>query len=255
VCSTFYFVGGLMDKRRADGAWVAMRGTVMLLFYATPIVFGFANLVLPLQIEAPDVAFPRLNRHLGPHTFDPANGGVLLWQCMFWFFGHPEVYIIALPFFGIITEVIPVSSRKTAKSLKNNRVTNHRRSSDWPFQAAKYGHCTDAGMQRKMLRGRQSQAGTPASRRSSAPVCACCTLVSAQRVQHVLICPIDLAFTVVAAREPSVITACRMTAAALSAADDCGAVRQLRSGSCRLSWPHRRLVSRIVDRAAVFVRG
>ena len=38
-----------------------MHGTVMLLFYATPIVFGFANLVLPLQIGAPDVAFPRLN--------------------------------------------------------------------------------------------------------------------------------------------------------------------------------------------------
>ena len=38
-----------------------MHGTVMLLFYATPIVFGFANFVLPLQIGAPDVAFPRLN--------------------------------------------------------------------------------------------------------------------------------------------------------------------------------------------------
>ena len=38
-----------------------MHGTAMLLFYATPIVFGFANLVLPLQIGAPDVAFPRLN--------------------------------------------------------------------------------------------------------------------------------------------------------------------------------------------------
>ena len=38
-----------------------MHGTVMLLFYATPIVFGFANVVLPLQIGAPDVAFPRLN--------------------------------------------------------------------------------------------------------------------------------------------------------------------------------------------------
>ena len=35
-----------------------MHGTAMLLFYATPIVFGFANLVLPLQIGAPDVAFP-----------------------------------------------------------------------------------------------------------------------------------------------------------------------------------------------------
>jgi cytochrome c oxidase subunit 1 len=38
-----------------------MHGTIMLLFYATPVVFGFANLVLPFQIGAPDVAFPRLN--------------------------------------------------------------------------------------------------------------------------------------------------------------------------------------------------
>ncbi|SDO36861.1 cytochrome c oxidase subunit 1 [Nakamurella panacisegetis] len=204
-----------------------MHGTIMLLFYATPIVFGFANYVLPLQIGAPDVAFPRLNafsywlylfgaivsvsgfftpggaaafgwtaysplsnatnspgvggdlwamglviaglgtilgavnmittiiclrcpgmtmwrmpvftweilvtaililiafpvlaaallgleadRHLGSHVFDPANGGAILWQHLFWFFGHPEVYIVALPFFGIVTEVIPVFSRK-----------------------------------------------------------------------------------------------------------------------------------------------
>jgi cytochrome c oxidase subunit 1 len=204
-----------------------MHGTVMLLFFATPIVFAFANLVLPLQIGSPDVAFPRLNafsywlflfgaltgmsgfitpggaadfgwtayspltnatnspgtgadlwiiglaigglgtilgavnmvttvlclrapgmtmfrlpiftwnilvtsllvllafpiltsgllvlwvdRHLHSQVFEPQNGGALLWQHVFWFFGHPEVYIIALPFFGIITEVIPVFSRK-----------------------------------------------------------------------------------------------------------------------------------------------
>jgi cytochrome c oxidase subunit 1 len=204
-----------------------MHGTIMLLLYATPILFGFANYILPLQIGSPDVAFPRLNalsywlflfgglivlsgfltpggsaefgwtaytplsdaphapgvgsdlwimglvlaglgtilgavnmmttviclrapgmtmfrmpiftwnifitmilvliafpvltaallgleadRHLGAHVFDPANGGAILWQHVFWFFGHPEVYIVALPFFGIITEVIPVFSRK-----------------------------------------------------------------------------------------------------------------------------------------------
>ena len=52
------------------------------------------------------------DRHLGAHIFDPANGGVILWQHLFWFFGHPEVYIVALPFFGIVTEIFPVFSRK-----------------------------------------------------------------------------------------------------------------------------------------------
>ena len=53
-----------------------------------------------------------VDRHLGGHIFDPATGGVLLWQHLFWFFGHPEVYIIALPFFGIVSEIFPVFSRK-----------------------------------------------------------------------------------------------------------------------------------------------
>jgi cytochrome c oxidase subunit 1 len=210
-----------------------MHGTIMLLLYATPILFGFANYIVPLQIGAPDVAFPRLNafsywlflfgglivmagfltpggaadfgwtaytplsdamrspgagadlwisglvvaglgtilgavnfittisclrapgmtmfrmpifcwnifvtaililiafpvltagllglladRHLGAHVFDPANGGAILWQHLFWFFGHPEVYIVALPFFGIVTEIFPVFSRKPVFGYK-----------------------------------------------------------------------------------------------------------------------------------------
>jgi cytochrome c oxidase subunit 1 len=67
------------------------------------------------------VAFPVLgaallaleaDRRFGAHIFDSQNGGAILWQHLFWFFGHPEVYIVALPFFGIITEVLPVFSRK-----------------------------------------------------------------------------------------------------------------------------------------------
>src|SRR5580693_5627814 len=228
TCYALFFLGGLMallmrTELAAPGLQFlsneqynqlfTMHGTIMLLLYATPIVFGFANLVLPLQIGAPDVAFPRLNafsfwlflfgatmgiagfvtpggaadfgwtaytpltdaihspgaggdlwimglivaglgtilgavnmittvvcmrapgmtmflvliafplltaalfglaadRHLGAHVYDAANGGVLLWQHLFWFFGHPEVYIVALPFFGIVTEIFPVFSRK-----------------------------------------------------------------------------------------------------------------------------------------------
>jgi cytochrome c oxidase subunit I len=52
------------------------------------------------------------DRTLGAKVFTPATGGAMLWQHLFWFFGHPEVYIVALPFFGIVTEVIPVFSRK-----------------------------------------------------------------------------------------------------------------------------------------------
>ncbi|MEO6893436.1 MAG: cytochrome c oxidase subunit I [Ginsengibacter sp.] len=67
-------------------------------------------------------AFPALNaalsmllldRQFGAHFFDTASGGsALLWQHLFWIFGHPEVYIVILPPFGIISEVIPTFSRK-----------------------------------------------------------------------------------------------------------------------------------------------
>jgi cytochrome c oxidase subunit I len=60
-----------------------------------------------------------IDRHLGGHFFDPAGGGSpILWQNMFWFFGHPEVYIIALPYFGIVTEVIATMCKKPVFGYK-----------------------------------------------------------------------------------------------------------------------------------------
>jgi cytochrome c oxidase subunit I len=54
-----------------------------------------------------------LDRQVGTNFFLPDEGGnALLWQHVFWFFGHPEVYIMILPAFGVISEVIPVFSRK-----------------------------------------------------------------------------------------------------------------------------------------------
>ncbi|MGH2685714.1 MAG: cytochrome c oxidase subunit I [Actinomycetota bacterium] len=53
------------------------------------------------------------DRHFGTHVFNPEQGGsAILWQHLFWFFGHPEVYIVALPFFGVVTEVIATFSRR-----------------------------------------------------------------------------------------------------------------------------------------------
>ncbi|MCU4296917.1 cytochrome c oxidase subunit I [Brevibacterium permense] len=217
----------IVETKEQYNQLFTMHGTLMLLMFATPLFAGFANVIMPLQIGAPDVAFPRLNafafwmylfgslvaisgfltpqgaasfgwtayaplsnttftpgaggnlwvlglalqgfgtilgsvnfittvitmrapgmtmfrmpiftwnvlvtgilvlmafqplaaallvlgsdRVLGSHVFSPGNGGPILWQHLFWFFGHPEVYVIALPFFGIVTEIFPVFSRK-----------------------------------------------------------------------------------------------------------------------------------------------
>ena len=68
------------------------------------------------------IAFPILtaamvmlyaDRHLGTHFFTVAGGGSpVMWQNLFWFFGHPEVYILALPYFGIASEIFPVFAKK-----------------------------------------------------------------------------------------------------------------------------------------------
>jgi cytochrome c oxidase subunit 1 len=70
-------------------------------------------LIVALPVIAAAVTMLLLDRHFGTHFFDPTQGGsALLWQNLFWFFGHPEVYVMVLPAFGIVSEVLPVFARK-----------------------------------------------------------------------------------------------------------------------------------------------
>src|SRR3954469_24856337 len=71
------------------------------------------SLIFALPSLTIDLVFLELQRNLGFHFFDVAHGGdPLLWQHLFWLFGHPEVYIIILPAFGIATSIIPTFSKR-----------------------------------------------------------------------------------------------------------------------------------------------
>ncbi|MGH2573675.1 MAG: cytochrome c oxidase subunit I [Actinomycetota bacterium] len=82
------------------------------LFTWTIVVTALIILVAfpPLSVA---FSFLFVDRRLGGHFFDPAFGGSpILYQHLFWFLGHPEVYVMILPYFGVISEVVPVFSRK-----------------------------------------------------------------------------------------------------------------------------------------------
>lgn len=94
-----------------------MRAPGMLLTKMPLFVYIFMMDAVLIIIAFPPLTAAQvmllLDRYAGAHFFDPQTGGsAVLWQHLFWFFGHPEVYILALPAFAITSEVIPVFSRK-----------------------------------------------------------------------------------------------------------------------------------------------
>jgi cytochrome c oxidase subunit 1/cytochrome c oxidase subunit I+III len=90
---------GMSIRRLPLFVWMTLINSFLLIF-ALPILNASLAMLL-------------LDRQLGAHFFRPLVGGsAILWQHFFWAFGHPEVYIMVLPAFGMISEVIPVFSRK-----------------------------------------------------------------------------------------------------------------------------------------------
>ncbi|EPD61576.1 cytochrome c oxidase subunit I [Streptomyces sp. HGB0020] len=95
---------------------IGMRAPGMTMFrmsiFTWNTLFTSILILMAFPVLAAALLCLEADRRFGAQVFDSANGGALLWQHLFWFFGHPEVYIIALPFFGIVTEILPVFSRK-----------------------------------------------------------------------------------------------------------------------------------------------
>jgi cytochrome c oxidase subunit I len=82
-------------------------------FFTWTILWTAVEILIAIPPLTASLFMILLDRQLGAHFFDPQNGGsAYLWQHLFWFFGHPEVYILILPVFGMVSEVIPVFSRK-----------------------------------------------------------------------------------------------------------------------------------------------
>ncbi len=84
----------------------------MPLFVWTWLITAYL-LIATMPVLAGAVTMTLTDRHFGTHFFNAAGGGdPVLFQHIFWFFGHPEVYIIAIPAFGVVSQVIPAFSRK-----------------------------------------------------------------------------------------------------------------------------------------------
>jgi cytochrome c oxidase subunit 1 len=101
------FVVTIHNMRTPGMSWMRIP-----LFCWSMVTYGWM-LVIVLPVLSAGLTLMLLDRQVGTHFFDPAHGGSpILYQHVFWFFGHPEVYIMILPAMGIISEVLPVFARK-----------------------------------------------------------------------------------------------------------------------------------------------
>jgi len=107
LASAINFVATIVNMRAAGMTWMRMPLFVWtILVYSVMLIF-----VLPELAAGLTMLF--LDRHSSTHFFIPSEGGsAILWQHVFWFFGHPEVYIMILPAMGIVSEIIPVFARR-----------------------------------------------------------------------------------------------------------------------------------------------
>jgi cytochrome c oxidase subunit I len=101
---------------------VCMRAPGMTMFrmpiFTWNVLVTSLLVLLAFPVLAAALLVLEIDRKLGAVVFNSSNGGAILWQHLFWFFGHPEVYILAIPFFGIATEILPVFSRKPCFGYK-----------------------------------------------------------------------------------------------------------------------------------------